>query len=176
MDKRLEANLLVQNKLTDALFKLLTKKSISEISITELVKCAGVARASFYRNYESVYSILTAYIDRISEDFTDTNPVKRVDFSNYDYMLHVFHFYMKIKDRIMCIHNAGLSSLLLQAITDYNIAEAGDMSCHSIKRYELYYYSGALYNVLIHWMQNGVRETESDMAQKFCQMVSSESQ
>ena len=49
MDKRLELNLEVKNSIAKALFILLNKKTIYEITILELVQKAGVARASFYR-------------------------------------------------------------------------------------------------------------------------------
>ena len=51
MDKRRQANQQVKEKITGALLHLLGEKSISEISVTEIIAEAGVARASFYRNY-----------------------------------------------------------------------------------------------------------------------------
>ena len=53
MDKRKIANQKVKTSITSALFELLKEKSISEISITEIINKAHVARASFYRNYSS---------------------------------------------------------------------------------------------------------------------------
>ena len=52
MDKRKEENIRVKKSITEALLKLMHEKSFSDISITEIIRSAKVARASFYRNYD----------------------------------------------------------------------------------------------------------------------------
>ena len=47
MNKKQEANALVIECITTALLKLMEKKSIDEITITDLTKLAGVGRVSF---------------------------------------------------------------------------------------------------------------------------------
>lgn len=53
MNKKQETNAFVKECITEALLKLMNEKAISDITITELVERAGVARASFYRNFAS---------------------------------------------------------------------------------------------------------------------------
>lgn len=55
-------NAYVIRHLTDALLKLLHKKPLQEISISELCAQAGVGRASFYRNFDSKEDILKTYL------------------------------------------------------------------------------------------------------------------
>lgn len=62
MDKRKEANRRVKESITTTLLHLLNQKSISEISISEIISKAGVARASFYRNYSSKENVITTLI------------------------------------------------------------------------------------------------------------------
>lgn len=69
MDKRKEANLRVKNSITQTVLRLLDKKSISEITISEIIREAGVARASFYRNYATKESVITTLIGDILEDY-----------------------------------------------------------------------------------------------------------
>ena len=45
-----ESNLLTREAIETALLQLLEKKDLTKISISELVKRAGVSRAAFYRN------------------------------------------------------------------------------------------------------------------------------
>ena len=52
MDKRKEENIRVKNSITEALLKLMREKSFADISITEIIRSAQAARASFYRNYD----------------------------------------------------------------------------------------------------------------------------
>lgn len=64
-------NAYVIKHLTEALISLLVKKSIEDISISELVNTAGVGRASFYRNYKRKEDILIAYLDTLFREWTD---------------------------------------------------------------------------------------------------------
>lgn len=174
MDKRKEANFLVKEKITAALFSLLETKKIDDISVTDLITTAGVARASFYRNFDSILDILQQSSNRLSEAFAQNNPVQHSNFrdyfSDYDYLLYVFQFYLGIKDHILCAYHAGVSTLF-QAIMDYHIEYGGDMPANSIERYELYYYSGAIYSVVQQWILSGVKESPEDMARQFIAMV-----
>ena len=72
MDKRKEANLRVKESITTTLFQLMHEKSISDISISELIRRAGVARVSFYRNYESKEDVLVTLIEDVLEQYRDT--------------------------------------------------------------------------------------------------------
>ncbi len=62
MSRNNSAHQLVIDSLTEALLRLMEKKKLSEISISELCEKAGVSRVSFYRNYTSLSEILTDYL------------------------------------------------------------------------------------------------------------------
>ena len=59
-----ESNLLTREAIETALLQLLEKKDLTKISISELVKRAGVSRAAFYRNYDSKEEILESVFKR----------------------------------------------------------------------------------------------------------------
>ena len=71
MDKRKEANLRVKKNITEALFALMDKKDFSKITVTDIIEEAKVARASFYRNYESKEDILVTFVIEIFHDFNN---------------------------------------------------------------------------------------------------------
>lgn len=171
MDKRVLANQQVKEKIEDALFALLEEKKIDEITITELINKAGVARSSFYRNYDSVFDILKSAIEDVCRDFTASNPIDRVDFTSLTYLSFVFSFYLRMKDRLLCIFRAGFSYLILQELTNYNLEALGTMSTSSIDRYDIYYYSGALFSVIAQWLETGAKERVEEMAAKFKSLV-----
>mgnify|MGYP003362789728 CR=1 FL=1 len=50
-----------QTYLATALLQLLQTKDLSDITVTQVVKRAGVSRMEFYRNFETLADILTAY-------------------------------------------------------------------------------------------------------------------
>ena len=47
--------------ITDALFELLKTKELTQITVTELIKKAGVCRASFYRNFYLMEDVIRQY-------------------------------------------------------------------------------------------------------------------
>lgn len=59
-----EANQLTKEAIETALLFLLEKKEMKHISVSELVRKAGVSRNAFYRNYKSKEEILEAYYER----------------------------------------------------------------------------------------------------------------
>ena len=48
-----EANRITRESICTALLELLKTKEFKEISVSELVRRAGVSRQSFYRNYKT---------------------------------------------------------------------------------------------------------------------------
>lgn len=79
MDKRKIANAAVKKKMEDAFFALLSEKPFSEITVTDLVTRAGVARASYYRNYESMEDIVRQYLAQLQSEMQNNWAVKPFD-------------------------------------------------------------------------------------------------
>ena len=69
MDKRVEANRETKVRITYALVSLLASKKLSDISVTDIVERAGVARASYYRNFSSKEDVLAEGGRFIIDDF-----------------------------------------------------------------------------------------------------------
>lgn len=65
VDKRI---IKTKNSLKNALIKLLSKKSIDDISIVELTEVATINRKTFYLHYQDVNSILNEIKNNFSED------------------------------------------------------------------------------------------------------------
>ncbi|NQG96987.1 TetR/AcrR family transcriptional regulator [Streptococcus suis] len=63
-----EVNKLTRESIETALLFLMEKKDLKQISISELVKKAGVSRNAFYRNYKSKEEILEVYYERTSSN------------------------------------------------------------------------------------------------------------
>ncbi|HFI0346119.1 TPA: TetR/AcrR family transcriptional regulator [Streptococcus suis] len=63
-----ETNQLTKESIETALLFLLEKKDMKQISVSELVRKAGVSRNAFYRNYKSKEEILEVYYERTSSN------------------------------------------------------------------------------------------------------------
>lgn len=167
MDKRKEANLRVKTNITLALFNLLKQKSISEISISEIIQEAGVARASFYRNYASKESVLTTLISDILDDYRKQIKSEPDNFYTYENVRRSFEFFARYKNYAIDLHQFGYGSIVLKMLNDFHEDVAGTMSHQSIEKYKLYMYMGALYNTAMTWIMNGTKESVNEITQTF---------
>ena len=66
-----EANQITRESIETALLHLMDNKDLPQISISELVRKAGVSRNAFYRNYKSKEEILELAYERASQQWMD---------------------------------------------------------------------------------------------------------
>ncbi|WP_300558725.1 TetR/AcrR family transcriptional regulator, partial [Companilactobacillus sp.] len=82
-----------QQYLTTALLQLLETKPLNEISVTQVVKRAGVSRMAFYRNFDTLDDLLTSYFEpQIEQKFTDI----KNDISTQDKMDSLGQFFTQM--------------------------------------------------------------------------------
>ena len=58
-----------KDKIESAFLDLLNEKPYLEITVTDIIKRAGVARMSYYRNYSTIMDIVDSITDRMADDF-----------------------------------------------------------------------------------------------------------
>ena len=171
MDKRKVANQRVKDRLFSALIEFAGHKDWSKLTVTELIDKSGVARASFYRNFKSVEDLIGYGIQRMAQRYHEGKPFPGDDFHSREVMRYKIHFYKEYAGLVLAFHHAKLSTTLLDVITDCEIDACGDMPVGSISRYELYFFSGAFYHMLLCWLENGAKETPEAMADEFLRIV-----
>lgn len=167
MDKRKEANRRVKESITTTLLHLLKEKSISEISVSEIISGAGVARASFYRNYASKENVITTLIADILERFREDIKCDGNDFYTYENVHKSFEYFSQYATQVLDLHQFGYGSILLEMLNHFHEEVAGTMTYKSIERYKLYIYIGSLYNTAMIWLQNGQKETVDEISDLF---------
>lgn len=170
-DKRVLANKMVKLKMARALTKLMETKKFSDITITEIVQTANVARASYYRNFDSKEEILIKVTDDILEDYKRRSRQLNQVYFSYDNILLAFRYFRAYRKFILSIYKAGFASIYLTMIDQHVEEVAGNMPYNDINRYFLYYYSGALYNVFLKWLETDMKESPEDMANMFYEVI-----
>lgn len=168
MDKRKEANIRVKNSITKALLSLMYKKSFSEISITEIIRDAKVARASFYRNYTSKEDVLLTLVRDALINFRETADYDLSDCYRYTHIKRCFSYFKVYCNYVLDLCNFGCGEWILKEINNFHEDIAGIMPCNSIEKYKLYVFVGALYNTAVMWLKDGSRESVEDITAVFC--------
>lgn len=169
MSRGSRENARVRREIVLALFTLMKKKNFSEITVSDIIREAHVARASYYRNFDSKEDVIVEYMDQLykpimcSGEEPDTNML-----FNYEHAVAGFEKalgqFLLNKSQILTLYDNGFASLILDLMNSYIETTAGDMPQNSIERYHLYYISGATFNVLIRWLKEGAMESPHEMA------------
>jgi AcrR family transcriptional regulator len=156
-----ESNRLTRECLQTALIWLMSQKPFDRITISELVRRAGVSRTAFYRNYSSKEQILhelcNAFLDGIRDSLSKQSP-------QMDPAVWYGEFFRSVKE------NAQIFGLLLQA----RLVNPPGFFAHALKRLSVpegvfdYYaflaWEGGFSSVLIRWFEDGMQEEPACMA------------
>ena len=159
MGKRKEANI--------------REKSLGDIFITEIVENAGVARASFYRNYRSKEDVLITLIRDVLDSFREESTWEQGNFYCYENILLSFQYFQKYKEYVLNLYRSGFASVLLEELNQFHESVVGSMPMTSVKKYELYMYIGALFNTALVWLSEGEKNRPEEIAAFFQRVMSS---
>lgn len=178
-NKRKQENDRVRIQIEEALFSLMEQKSFSSITVSDIVRESGVARATYYRNYESKEDVVISYFDRLhqkaGESFSLTAPPSSREEARLavtpENVTKSLEFYLAHKYYLLLLHEAGFGALLQDELNRIAEEALGDMPANSIERYRIYLVSGALYNVMMQWLREGAPESPAALARAICAML-----
>lgn len=160
-----QAKSITRDCIETALIQLLEHKDLDKISITEIVKRAGVSRTAFYANFQSKEEVLKVALGYVIEKIIALTPGNP---RTSDYWLTLFTETQKYAEPFKLLLKAGLGDQILSEITEKVLAYTSDDTAN---RYKEILWIGALYNVLVNWIKSGARETVTYMAELCAQIV-----
>lgn len=158
-------------RLYNALCQLVMLKPFDNISITELVETAEVARVTFYRNFDTLDDILLYELNRHFVDlktylnaYYSANPsypkqIFILPFLNYWSQDTSLISLLLQCNRIHMLYDAFLS-LFSDCLSNYYNESAFNINEYN---YFLAIRSGIAINVLITWVKNGQKETPDEI-------------
>lgn len=152
---------LTRECLQTALIRLLSEKDMDKISITELVKVAGVSRTAFYSNYEKKEDVLLEWVDAFVSELTELmfsairkNRLQRMYGRIFEYIL--------INEKTFTLLMKGnLKNHLSESINDYMMKRYENLDMQG--RLLLSGWCGMMTNILVFWYQNGMSEGAEKM-------------
>lgn len=160
-----ESNRLTRESLRTALIYLMGEKDFDKITITELVKRAGISRTAFYRNYNTKDDILVEMMEQFIEGLTRS-------FYQKEYRNNIKKWYLDTFSAVK--ENAAYVQMLMQAdISQSKVFGPGSLlekiiPSRSVERhYRILALEGAFLTILISWFRDGMKESCEYMAE-FC--------
>ncbi len=166
-----ERNKFTRMCIAEALISLMDSHKIEDITITDIVKRAGVSRMTYYKYYQSKADVLSKYFQEIVNEYIKETRSKTDigNFNDYAHICHCFHFFQKYSHFVSTILKENLYSILINAINRY--MDSNILPNSSYSKYELYYYAGALSNTYVNWIKNGMEESPEEIADIVCQFL-----
>ena len=161
--------------IAQALISFLKDKDIDDISITDIVKKAGVSRMTYYRYFSSKMEVLESYLDIVIEDYTNNLPpiTDNMYFSSFECIEHGVNYFKKYKDYILTLDKAKLSPIILNELTSFLNGKFGENTEANIDNVYISYYAGGLFNIYINWLKNDLHESEKELATKIYKITNS---
>lgn len=158
-------NLFIKECLFTALLDLMKKKSLCNISITELAKRAGVSRMAFYRNYHSIQDIIIDYLDSTTLGIDKRNMTKIMYLP--DTLRCVFNYFYENRFLIEYLIEINMTDFILHAI-EKHFRTTFHLLLYSYgfqSNYEVSALVGIFYKILIDWTKKGMVESIAEMTE-----------
>lgn len=166
-----ESNRVTKECIESALVLLMKEKEYNEITITDIVKRAGVSRTAYYRNYSSKEDILQSLLAEFVRHVTASMSLYDIQEDSYKYWLEMFRTAHPYADTIRILLKANLGNAIFFQVNKILLAEipANDVE----NRYAQLFWNAAALSVLTEWIKNETPQSEEDMAKIVCSILES---
>ena len=157
-----EANRLSRESICTALILLMDTEDFDNITISGLVKKAGVSRQTFYRNYASKEDVVIEIEESLLTMFSDSFHDPKYEGNIRAWLADLFGFVRKNKKMISVLYRANLFDMLFTK-APFVIEEF--MRTNEIRTHYLIVGSlGALRAIGDRWFAGGLKESDDEMA------------
>ncbi len=150
--------------LCDALIRLLGKKSIAEITVTELTEEADVHRGTFYHHYKDAFELKKQVEvevgQQLSQLFNDANNI-----APRALLLRVLRYLDEHREISKMLASECGCPKLLQQLCEQLTARCMESNLFGEQlRYGSRFCAAGIHGMIVTWVEDGMRMTPNDMA------------
>ncbi len=157
-----ESNQLTRECMQLALVHLMADHPYEKITVTDIVRRAGVSRTAFYRNYTDKEDILNEVGSRLVQSISELTERPELHEDPKQWFKDVFHIIRENRDTLALLDQAGIQQRDL--FTGRSIVELLYPTKDTERKYYLLAAEAAFFQILISWFRDGMREKEEFMA------------
>ena len=158
-----EKNTYVKKQIVNATLRLLQKKHIDEITVSEITEAAGVGRVSFYRNYTSKKDILQKESTRLIEEWGTIFAGPPSGEYNVHF-LSIFDFFKKHDEFYKILRKSGLTDIIMESIV--SMANTQNIQ-NNLDAYLRSFWAYGVFGWLIEWIDRGMCESAEELVKLF---------
>lgn len=163
-----EANRLTRECIQDALIHLMGEKPFERITVTEIVRLAGVSRTAFYRNYTSKEDALSHIAFDILDSITELVCTAARHAQPHQVYCELFRMVKDHQTAFDLLLKAGFPHKHPDTPRSYIASRFSELSRED--RYTIFGWYGAVENLVIDWYLNGMEEPVEYMADLCCRI------
>ena len=156
----------VKREIMDAFMKLMAEKVYMEITVTDIIKKAGVARASFYRNFNSINDVIDALIDELSDDLIE-NVLPNLSGTDErklrEFLFNHFYQFLRRKKEMEEVRFENLPVLFNRLDTKIDHWASGLPTDTIQDKYSAVGKMGLINSITRKWMESGAKESPEEM-------------
>lgn len=149
----------------DAFVALLQEKPYCKISVSDIVKRAGVSRMTYYHYYDTKEDVVRDYIKELVAEYAaeSERTLGIGSLMDYQHILFSLKFFDRYDYFFVTLAKAGLNSMINDAVNIFMRQQY--VNIYQGSPYELYFYAGAMVNIFLQWEQNNKDVSPEELAQ-----------
>lgn len=156
----------VKKRMADAFVDMLSQKSYTDITVTDIVNTAQVARVSFYRNFNSISDVVDYITDELANEFIDKIlPVLNSNDENKwrEFLFDFINNALNNRGKIEAINLQNTTVLFSHLNTKMQMYVNVNSNKTISDKYTSYVKACLINNVVKKWIDDGMVETPEEI-------------
>lgn len=156
----------VKKRMADAFVDILSQKSYADITVTDIVNTAQVARVSFYRNFNSISDVVDYITDELANEFIDKIlPVLNSNDENKwrEFLFDFINNALNNRGKIEAINLQNTAVLFSHLNTKMQMYVNVNSNKTISDKYTSYVKACLINNVVKKWIDDGMVETPEEI-------------
>ena len=168
----MESNLFTKECIRTALLYLMGVKGFEQITVTEIIKRAGVSRGGFYRNYQSKEEVLQEICSELLRYILDYMTEHRFYENTRLWMIDFFRNIAENQEAYKLLVNAQVPKNIVLEFDEGRILKELQRNDSPLEQYRALAIAKSITEILVVWMKNGRKETTEEMAEIMLEIFS----
>lgn len=172
--------LLTRRLLQEGLLRLLERKDIDSIHVSELCAESGINRATFYRHYSQPRDILTALRSSMIRDVRTLAEKDRAERNIHLWLEHICQYFFDHAQQLRILFKTRtdddfvnlIRQLYTQQLPAFRSTPLGQQLDEQSLRLTAYGYAGGFYYILRQWILEPIDKTPRQIAQIMYNLMS----
>jgi len=157
--------------IVQALFLLLREKPLAKITVTEITKKAGVARLTFYRNFDSKEAVIQYQSNALFEQYL--SELQQQTDRSIDAILRMsFAYWQQGEETLQVMIQNELTPMLEQAFRQYlTIIVDSFPEFNQFTHVQQYFLIGGIVQVIIDWLGHGAKPDANQVVDEILALI-----